>query len=341
MRQAAVHFATEVDQLFLSGETWDIIVCTDMLNLAEFKGLLTSGAREIPTLVYFHENQFEYPDQSGLERDFHFAFTNFTTALSADLLWFNSQFNFDSMLKHLKDLSPRWPDFVPREQIHRLESKGRIEPPGVEFFERDDGRSDTTPHIVWASRWEHDKNPALLLEIISGIKSQDCQFQLSVLGQSFANVPPEFEEIANRFSEEIQHWGYLTKEDYFQTLASADLFLSTASHEFFGIAAVEAISSGCLPLLPDRLVYPELLNVSKSHERDRFLYGTAKNAVDFVTNLNQSDFELGNELTREFRNRYTWSKRAHEMDAAISSYLKSNSSELMAGDNKQFNWETE
>jgi len=35
--------------------------------------------------------------------------------------------------------------------------------------------------------------------------------------------------------------------------------LSTARHEFFGIAVVEALLAGCLPWLPDRLSYPELL----------------------------------------------------------------------------------
>ena len=35
--------------------------------------------------------------------------------------------------------------------------------------------------------------------------------------------------------------------------------LSTARHEFFGMAVVEAMQCGCLPWLPDRLSYPELL----------------------------------------------------------------------------------
>ena len=35
--------------------------------------------------------------------------------------------------------------------------------------------------------------------------------------------------------------------------------LSTARHEFFGIAVAEALRAGCLPWLPARLSYPELL----------------------------------------------------------------------------------
>ena len=54
--------------------------------------------------------------------------------------------------------------------------------------------------------------------------------------------------------------GYVeSKEEYLQWLEKADWVLSTATHEFFGIAVVEALFAGCLPWLPERLSYRELL----------------------------------------------------------------------------------
>jgi hypothetical protein len=49
-----------------------------------------------------------------------------------------------------------------------------------------------------------------------------------------------------------------SRAEYAALLASADIAVSTAANEFFGLAMIEASYAGCFPLVPDRLAYPEI-----------------------------------------------------------------------------------
>ena len=62
-------------------------------------------------------------------------------------------------------------------------------------------------------------------------------FLLSVLGQGFSEVPAVFDEARVSLASHIKHFGFLeSKEDYFQVLNSAHVCVSTAVHEFYGVA---------------------------------------------------------------------------------------------------------
>ena len=279
MRHASIFFNESIRERVIAGESWDLIFCTDMLNVAEFKGLIASNAAtansvsKTPIVVYFHENQFAYPIRPGHQPDQHFPFTNFMSILAADEAWFNSQFNFDSMQEGLKRHAARWPDFKPTHAIESLPTKVKVQHLGIEqppidieeyARQRSERNLSNQPlRIVWAARWEHDKNPEDLLEALRILKSQEVPFQLSVLGQSFANSPSAFEEIKKAFQVQILRWGFQeTRQQYWEALAECDVYVSTANHEFFGLAAAEAIAAGLYPLFPNRLAYPELLKVA-------------------------------------------------------------------------------
>lgn len=104
-------------------------------------------------------------------------------------------------------------------------------------------------------------------------------FRVSVLGAATQDTPLIFAsaEAPLRSVGCVSAWGYMeSRERYWQELADCDIVVSTADHEFFGVSVVEAVSVGCMPLLPNRLAYPELIRQtpSKKSPHDSCLYST-------------------------------------------------------------------
>jgi glycosyltransferase involved in cell wall biosynthesis len=178
-------------------------------------------------------------------------------------------------------------------------------------------------HLLWAARWEHDKNPADLLRALVLVQEQGVNFRLSVIGEQFRKLPDEFELIRKRFQNSIVHWGYQSsRDDYWRVLADADVFVSTAQHEFFGIAAAEAISVGLYPLLPNRLAYPELIRSAGVETPGEFLFdGSPADLASRVVQMakRSSSCLVGDfsELPLAIRSRCKWSARASVMDQQL------------------------
>ncbi|MBU0716605.1 MAG: DUF3524 domain-containing protein [Planctomycetes bacterium] len=265
MRGAALWFSRE-DNAWLgraSGDGPDVILCNDMLSVADLRALLPRARRGIPIACYFHENQLTYPLPAEDERDYQYGMTNITSCLAADVVWFNSMFHLEDFLTAVGGLLAKMPDCVPPGIVEAIRQKSDVRPPPVDVASDDRRRQRGCAEplaIVWPHRWEFDKNPEAFFDALLRLDEAGCDFRVVLLGEQFRTAPPVFESSWSRLKTHIVHAGFLPdRAAYLSILRGCDVVVSTAIQENFGIAVAEAILAGCQPLLPNRLVYPELV----------------------------------------------------------------------------------
>ena len=246
-------------------QDYDLLLATSMVDLATLRGLVPSLAR-LPTLLYFHENQFDYPQQALQPSLLEAQMVSLYSALAADCLAFNSAYNRDTFLSGVDALLRKLPDRVPGGVVHLFEGKARVlpvpidTPTGAAHWPGIDGNYPQRPlRLLWSGRFEHDKGGETLWHTLAALEQAGLNFELALNGQQFRRSPEVFARIRATFTHRLVHFGYLPAlSDYLALLRGADILVSTAQHEFQGLAVLEAVASGCLPAVPDRQAYPEI-----------------------------------------------------------------------------------
>ncbi len=288
IRGNALSFAMDADYRPLLDAQYDLVVATSMTDCAGLKALCPN-LQTIPWLLYFHENQFAYPANDKQQGLVEMQMVTLYSAMAADKCVFNSHFNQQSFFDGARALLKKLPDYSSPNWLQAVEERSCVLPVPIvvaKDLDKPVKRYDSSESIklVWNARWEFDKGPDRLLAILKELESRRLDFQIAVLGEQFREEPKAFAEIKQRYSHRIEHFGYVpSREQYLNYLANAHVVLSTALHEFLGLAVLEAVSLGCIPLLPNRQVYPELF--AKDYLYDSVIDDVEQEAISAVDTL--------------------------------------------------------
>ncbi len=244
-------------------QSYDLILATSMTDLCGLFGLMPHLA-DVPSILYFHENQLAYPSNKNQPDVIHYQLSSIKSAMAAKRLIFNSNYNKESFLTGVKKTEHIVPDGFPRDLAAQFENKSQIIPvplaDGCFSTQKKDKTSPLT--VVWNHRWEHDKGPETLLQVLRLCQQKKLAFKFNVIGQQFRQSPDVFDLITKLHADQINQFGYIdSRNEYLSVLRQSDVVLSTALHEFQGLAVMEAVAAGCLPLVPDRLAYRDFYPV--------------------------------------------------------------------------------
>ncbi|UCH83360.1 MAG: DUF3524 domain-containing protein [Candidatus Latescibacterota bacterium] len=330
----------------------DVLLATDMLDMTTFLSLTRNRTSGIPAAVYFHENQINYPwspkdRDKARERDRHYGFINYASALACDRVFFNSNYHRDAFLEELPRFLHQFPDHQDTSQVDTIEKKSRVLPLGFDFSDLRrlsmvseptaatapvDGLTGTRaivsssekgqrpPLILWNHRWEYDKNPDDFFEALKIVASYGYDFEVALLGESFDVIPEAFVKAREELGPRIVKYGYAKdRSEYARWLQRADLLPVTSNQDFFGSSVIEAVFCDCFPILPKRLAFPELFPAelhSACFYRDfSDLVGRLQAALGGIERVRKISF-------RTVAEKYDWETIAPLYDDALEELAK-------------------
>ncbi len=260
MQGAALTLAAEIDRVVAGWGRPDVLLVGDMVHVPALLGLARRSLAGVPVVLYMHENQLTYPVRPGTAPDLTYAMVNWLSMAAADRVVFNSEHHRRELLAALPRFLARFPDHRHTAVLERVAAATAVLPLGVDVDRFDRPRAERRPPVVlWNHRWEYDKDPEAFFAALDRVAARGVDFAVAIAGQAPPTVPEAFARARDRLGPRVVHFGTAPDHAYPALLATADVVVSTARHEFFGLAVAEATVAGALPLLPDRLAYPELV----------------------------------------------------------------------------------
>lgn len=174
-----------------------------------------------------------------------------------ELAWFNT---YDSIY---------CPSEFLRKELHTFKTKTKVYPFGIDGIKFPKPKTHKTFDVVFPHRLELDKGVDEFIEIVKEMKEI-----------SFLITCPQEEDV---ISKNIYHTQLKKKknvsftygqnyEQHLKSLSNCKIVLSCARQENFGYSILKSIKCGAIPVLPNRLCYPEMY--------DRFdLYKNRKECI--------------------------------------------------------------
>jgi glycosyltransferase involved in cell wall biosynthesis len=266
MHAAAAHFASQME----ATDAPDLVLTTDMCDVAQLRGLMPSSWNRVRVVTMFHENQLTFPwspsdSDVAAGRDQTYAYLNISSALASDEVWFNSEHHRTAFLSAVQ----RWMKRMPKPHIpalaKRIGPKSRVMHLGLDFTDWDGLKPTastddacTHPVILWNHRWSWDKGAEDFVRFVDAVVTAELPASFVILGEDFERRPEGWDAMRDKLGSRCLQWGYAdSKDDYVRWLWRSDVAPVHPKQEYFGLSIVEAMRCEVIPWVPNAHAYPE------------------------------------------------------------------------------------
>ncbi len=320
-----VTLAAQLGQEITRGGRPDCVVVSSLTDVASLVGLARRSLAGIPVGLYLHETQGAYPRTNGARRrpaDEPAVMAEWRSLCAADLVWVSSPFLEGALRASMERVLNRTESPSQVDLVDSVMDGVRVLPPGVDLSWRDRTSPVDRPHrsgaplVLWNQRWDPDKAPMRVVNALGHVAARGVEFEVALVGEVPEHARSVFESACQRLGSRVVVSGCLDRAAYLSLLERADVVVSAARHEFFGIAPIEAMAAGCVPLYPDRENYPHLI----PGHLHRYCLHRDHDLVPRLTEL-LTDLPQRREVTRglaEEMERYDWSRVGPIYDQELS-----------------------
>jgi alpha-1,3-mannosyltransferase len=194
------------------------------------------------------------------------------------------------------------------------ESKLSIIENGVNV-EKYSGKASTqlTPVAIYFGRWSSNKGLIETIELFRQLVAKDLSWQLIIAGREYDYSYDELMAIVqkNNLLPNIRIIPNPSEQNLEELIAQSSYYICLSRHEGFGIAPIEGMSAGLVPILSDIPPFRKL--VTQSGLGILLTVAKISTCVEQIINLHHIEIEghlERREAVQQFVTRYSWHKIA-------------------------------
>jgi glycosyltransferase involved in cell wall biosynthesis len=179
-----------------------------------------------------------------------------------------------------------------------------------------DGRAKEPLVLTVCFEVTRETAPLKGLPAFIGAAAQLPDASFVVVGRSAGDG--ELDRLKAGSTPNVSFTGRVSDDELLALYRRAKVYAQLSAHEAFGVAVVEGIACGCLPVLSDRGSLPEVAGDDAIYVP----YGSADNAAEAVRAALAAPDEVGLYGRARVVERYSLERRLEQLDTVLEPYLR-------------------
>jgi len=186
-------------------------------------------------------------------------------------------------------------------------------------------RTEACKHIIYFGRWASNKGLLDTLSLFKQLLAKDDGWQLTIAGREYDLTAQQLAAEAKRLdiADKVQIVPNPEQDTLKSLLQQASYFICLSRHEGFGLAAIEAMSAGLIPLLSSIPPFSRLVRETKQGVLISEVVGTAVQQIIDLHKAASVDYPSRASMQENCVKHYSWE---HVATKYLKSYIEISSS---------------